>query len=315
MVKKNKEVTVNKKKTKLISNSRSDRIFDITNIMIMIVLLFIFIWPLWFVVIASFSDPYEVWKGNVLIFFKGFTLMGYKEMFKYDPIWIGYRNTIFYTVLGTIINMIMTVLCAYPLSRKEWMPRKVLMKFCLITMYINGGLIPTYLVIKNLHMTNTIWAMMIPNAISFYNVLIVRNYFMNSIPNELKEASELDGANSMQHLFKVVIPLAKPVLAVVGLYYAVGHWNDYYTALVYITNRNLIPLQTALREVLMSSSSIANLLHNAGANTAMQMQQRQELAMSLKYTSIIAGIIPMMIIYPFVQKYFVKGIMIGAIKG
>ncbi len=314
MVKK-KENIVKEKKEKILSNSRSDKIFDITNILIMAVLLFIFVWPLWFVVVASFSDPYEVWKGNVLIWLKGFTLKGYKELFKYDPIWIGYRNTIFYTALGTVINMIMTVLCAYPLSRKDWGPRRFWLKYCMITMYISGGLIPTYLVIKNLRMTNTIWVMMIPCALSFYNALIVRNYFMNSIPGELQEASELDGANPMQYLIKVVIPLSKPVLAVVCLYYAVSHWNDYYTALVYISGRNLIPLQTALREVLMSSSSIADLLHNTDANTAMQMQQRQELAMSLKYTSIIAGIIPMMIIYPFIQKYFVKGVMIGAIKG
>lgn len=182
-------------------------------------------------------------------------------------------------------------------------------------MYVGGGLIPTYMVIKGLHMTNTIWAMMIPGALSFYNVLIVRSYFMNSIPPDMQEAAELDGANPFQYLVKVVLPLSKPVLAVVCLYYAVGHWNDYYTALIYISNRDLIPLQTALREVLISSASVADLLHNADSNTALMMQQKMELAQSLKYTSIIAGIIPMMIAYPFVQKYFVKGIMVGAIKG
>lgn len=304
-----------KRKNKIISNSPSDKAFDIVNIFIMVVLLFIFVWPLWFVIISSFSNPFDVWKGNVLLWPSGFTLKGYTEMFRYEPIWIGYRNNIFYTVVGTLINMVMTVLCAYPLSRKDWLPRKFWLKYCLITMYISGGLIPTYLVIRNLHMTNTIWAMMIPGALSFYNALIVRSYFSNSIPNDLQEAAELDGANPMQYLVRVVLPLSKPVLAVVCLYYAVGHWNDYYTALIYISDRRLIPLQTALREVLISSASIANLLHNADSNTAMQMQQRMELAQSLKYTSIIAGIIPMMIVYPFVQKYFVKGVMVGAIKG
>ena len=182
-------------------------------------------------------------------------------------------------------------------------------------MYFGGGLIPTYLVVRNLRMTNTIWAMMIPCAMSFYNALIVRSYFSNSIPHELQEAAELDGANPMQYLIKVVLPLSKPVLAVVWLYYAVGHWNDYYTALVYISDRELIPLQTALREVLMSASSIADMLHNGSSDLAMKMQEKQELAMSLKYTSNIAGIIPMMIAYPFVQKYFVRGVMVGAIKG
>ncbi len=310
-----KQEKMRKRKNKIISNSPSDKAFDIVNIFIMVVLLFIFVWPLWFVIISSFSNPFDVWKGNVLLWPSGFTLKGYTEMFRYEPIWIGYRNNIFYTVVGTLINMVMTVLCAYPLSRKDWLPRKFWLKCCLITMYISGGLIPTYLVIRNLHMTNTIWAMMIPGALSFYNALIVRSYFSNSIPNDLQEAAELDGANPMQYLVRVVLPLSKPVLAVVCLYYAVGHWNDYYTALIYISDRRLIPLQTALREVLISSASIANLLHNADSNTAMQMQQRMELAQSLKYTSIIAGIIPMMIVYPFVQKYFVKGVMVGAIKG
>ncbi len=298
-----------------IGESTQDKIFDTVNLVLIVILLFIFVWPLWFVVISSFSDPYEVWRGNVLIWFKGFTLEGYDQLFRYQPIWIGYRNSLLYTVLGSAINMVMTVLCAYPLSRKDWLPRKFFLTFCLITMYFGGGLIPTYLVVKSLKLTNTIWAMMIPSALSFYNALIVRSYFSNSIPHELQEAAELDGANPMQYLIQVVLPLSKPVLAVVCLYYAVGHWNDYYTALIYIANRNLIPLQTALREVLMSAASIADLLHNGNSDIAMQMQKKQELAMSLKYTSIIAGIIPMMIAYPFVQKYFVRGVMVGAIKG
>lgn len=275
MVKKNASAT--RQKHKIISNSPKDRAFDIANIIIMIVLLFIFAWPLWFVVISSLSDPYEVWNGNVLLWIKGFTLKGYQEMFKYKPIWVGYRNNLFYTIVGTLINMVMTILCAYPLSRKDWMPRRFWLKYCLITMYVGGGLIPTYMVIKGLHMTNTIWAMMIPGALSFYNVLIVRSYFMNSIPPDMQEAAELDGANPFQYLVKVVLPLSKPVLAVVCLYYAVGHWNDYYTALIYISNRDLIPLQTALREVLISSASVADLLHNADSNTALMMQQKMEL--------------------------------------
>lgn len=304
----------NKVKKKIISNSFSDRIFDITNILIMVILLFVFIWPLWFVVISSFSDPYEVWTGGVVLWPKGFTLKAYEELIKYEPIWIGYRNNIFYTVAGTAINLAVTVCCAYPLSRKDWMPRRFWMKYCLIPMYFGGGLIPTYLIIKNLHMIDTVWVMMIPGALSFYNALIVRSYFMNSIPKELQDAAEIDGANSLQYLIRVVLPLAKPVLAVICLYYAVGHWNDYYTALIYINDRNLIPLQTALRQVLMAASNIATLVQN-NSQAMMQMQERLELGQSLKYSSIIAGILPMMIIYPFIQKYFVKGVMVGAIKG
>ena len=306
---------MHKTKKNRINDCKADQTFDAVNIIIMILLLFVFIWPLWFVVISSFSNPYEVWKGNVFIWFNGFTLKGYDQLIRYAPIWVGYRNNLLYTGLGTIINMIITVLCAYPLSRKDWMPRRFWLTFCLITMYFSGGLIPTYLVVRGLGLTNTIWAMMIPTALSFYNALIIRSYFMNSIPHELQEASELDGANAARYLVSVVLPLSKPVLAIIGLYYAVGHWNDYYNALIYVSNRELIPLQTALREVLMSASSIADLLQNGNSNIAMQMQEKQELAMSLKYTSIIAGIIPMMIVYPFVQKYFIKGVMVGAIKG
>ena len=295
--------------------SRDDYIINFVAYFLCSLVLIATLYPLIYVVSASFSEPSEVINGNIWLLPKNVTLDGYEMILDYDPIWIGYRNSLLYTVLGSVINMVMTVLCAYPLSRKDWLPRNFFMKFCLVTMYFGGGLIPTYLVVRNLRMTNTIWAMMIPCAMSFYNALIVRSYFSNSIPHELQEAAELDGANPMQYLIKVVLPLSKPVLAVVWLYYAVGHWNDYYTALVYISDRELIPLQTALREVLMSASSIADMLHNGSSDLAMKMQEKQELAMSLKYTSIIAGIIPMMIAYPFVQKYFVRGVMVGAIKG
>jgi len=305
--------SVAKKKNKIISNSPSDMAFDIANIVIMVILLLVFTWPLWFVIIASFSTPREIWAGKVLLWPVGFTMKGYTELIKHEAMWIGYRNNIFYTVVGTLVNMVMTVLCAYPLSRKEWKPRKFFMKYCLITMYIGGGLIPTYLVIRDLHMVNTPWVMIIPCALSFYNALIVRNYFMNSIPGELQEAAVLDGANHPQYLIKVVIPLSKPVLAVIVLYYAVGHWNDYYTALIYINNDNYVPLQTVLRNVLMTANQMVK--GGMDAEAVKRIMESMALAESLKYTSIIAGILPMMIIYPFVQKYFVKGVMIGAIKG
>ena len=306
---------VGKKRNKIISNSPADMIFDITNICIMILLLFIFVWPLWFVVIASFSNPHEVWAGKVLLWPVGFTLQGYKELLNYSAIWIGYRNNIFYTVVGTLVNMIMTILCAYPLSRIDWKPRRFFVKYCLITMYVSGGLIPTYLVVRDLHLVNTPWVMIIPGALSFYNALIVRSYFMNSIPGELQEAATLDGANNLQYLVKVVLPLSKPVLAVVVLYYAVAHWNDYYTALIYINNNEYVPLQTVLRRVLITASQMAQEAMKSGSGSMNALEQKLNLAESLKYTSIIAGVLPMLIIYPFVQKYFVKGVMVGAIKG
>lgn len=304
----------NKKRNK-IKNSLGDQIFDISNILINCILLIIFVWPLWFILIASVSDPYEVMNGNVILWIKGFQLNGFKELAKYEPIWIGYRNTILYTVVGTAINMVMTVLCAYPLSCKDWIARNAGLKLCLITMYFGGGLIPTYLVVKGLGLVNTIWAMMIPSALSFYNALIVRNYFSNSIPKELFESAKLDGAGHGTYLLKIVLPLSKPVLAVVALYYAVGHWNDYYNALIYISDKNLVPLQTVLKDVLSSAQTLARDLTAMSSTEMMSMREKTELAMSLKYTTIIASIIPMLLVYPLVQKHFVKGVMVGAIKG
>ena len=292
----------------------SDKLFDMLNILVMVILLFVFVYPLYFVLVASFSDPVAVLNGKVVLWPVDFNLKSYDELFKYTKLWKGYRNTILYTVVGTCVNMVMTVLCAYPLSRKDWLPRGFFMKMLLVTMYFGGGMIPTYMVVKNLGLIDTVWAMIIPNAVSFYNALIVRNYFMNSISISLQEAAELDGANPVQYLLKIVLPLSKPVLAVVGLYYAVGHWNDYYSALLYIYDRELSPLQTVLREVLVSVTSVSAEMA-LSSEDAMAMLEKVRLGQSLKYTSIIVSIIPMLIVYPFIQKFFVKGVMIGAIKG
>ena len=218
-------------KTKRYRKSYSDRIFDIVNITIMCILLFIFVWPLWFVVIASFSNPNELWLGNVVLLPKGFTLEAYEKLLEHRDIWIGYKNTIVYTAVGTFLNVVATVSLAYPLSRKSFMPGKLIMMMLIVTMYFSGGLIPTYLVVKNLGMVNNMWAMVIPGVISTYNVIITRTYFASSIPGELHDAAKMDGANNLEFLWKIVLPLSKPILAVIALYYAVGHWNDYYTAL------------------------------------------------------------------------------------
>lgn len=293
----------------------SDKVFDIANVCIMIILFFVFTYPLYYVLISSFSSPAAVWSGSVTIWPQDFTLIGYKELLGFGRIWIGYRNTIFYTVAGTMLNVLMTVLCAYPLSQRDWLPRNLFLKMCLFTMYFNGGLIPTYLVVKSLGLTNTGLAMIIPTALSFYNALIVRNYFMNSIPVELNEAAKLDGANAVQYLVHVVLPLSKPVLAVVTLYYAVSHWNDYYNALVYIFDRDLQPLQSVLREVFASVSVNTTDPQGAAEINVEALYQKAQLAQNLKFTSIIVSMVPMLVIYPFIQKYFVKGAMIGAVKG
>lgn len=289
----------------------SDRIFDAFNIIFMCMLALIFIWPLWFVVIAAVSDPIQVNIGNVLLWPKGFTVDSFIETLKYDLIWSGYGNTIFYTVVGTCLNIIMTVCAAYPLSRSDFMARKFVFYLLLITMYFGGGLIPTYMVVRNLGLVNTRWAMIIPGACSVYNVIITRTYFRTSIPESLFEAATLDGANSFQYLMKIVLPLSKPILAVIALYYAVGHWNDYYTALIYLRNNDLLPLQSVLRDLLLSNKILGE---QGGFNMSEEVERRRLLALTMRYSTIIISTLPVLVIYPFVQKYFVKGVMIGSVK-
>lgn len=300
-----------RKKNNRARRSYNDKIFDVVDNAILVVLLVIFVCPLWFVLIASFSDANAVTTGKVIFWPYDFTLEGYTELLKYDQLWKGYANTIFYAVVGTLVNMFMTVCCAYPLSNKQFLPRKIILYFCMITMYVSGGMIPTYLVVKSLGLLSTRWAMIIPGALSFYNVLVVRSYFMNSIPGELQEAATLDGANAAQYLLKVVLHLSKPVLAVVSLYYFVGHWNDYYTALLYIYDKDLYPIQTILKNLLIDVASTTDMMA-MDPELVNALLERQQI---MKYSSIIVAMIPVLVIYPFIQKYFVKGVMIGAVKG
>ena len=225
---------------------------------------------------------------------------------------MGYGNTLFYTVVGTLVNLVMTVCGAYPLSRKDFIPRHFFMFLFMLTMYFGGGLIPTYLVVNGLGLVDTRWAMIIPGAVSIYNIIITRTYFMNSIPPSLQEAATLDGANSFQYLMRVVLPLSKPIMAVIGLYYAVGHWNDFYTALIYLYKEELMPLQSFLRDMLMSTKLTLNNL--SGLDTA-TVELKTHLAQTLKYSVIIVSTVPVLCIYPFIQKYFVKGVMVGSVKG
>lgn len=290
--------------------SYADKTFHVVNLLIMILLLVIFIWPLWFVMIASISDPLAVNAGRVLLLPQDISLKGYRLMLDYEQLWRGYGNTIFYTVVGTCINMVMSVCLAYPISCKDFLPKKIIMIFLMISMYFGGGLIPTYLLFRNLGIINTRWAMIIPGMVSIYNSLIIRNYFMHSIPGELKEAATLDGANAAQYLVKVVLPLSKAVFAVVGLYYMVSHWNNYTKALYYLYDDALYPLQNVLRDLLMSAKMTADL-----ATDPEVAEEAYELSQNMKYCVIIAAAVPMLCVYPFIQKHFVKGVMIGSVKG
>ena len=288
----------------------ADRVFDVFNVLIMLFLLTVFLWPLWFVIIASFSDPYLVNAGEVLVLPKGITFEGFLRIFQYKELWIGYRNTIGYTLAGTVISLTLSICLAYPMSEKTFAPRKLLMIFFMITMYFSGGLIPTYLVMKKIGVIDTPMAILLPGMISVYNSLIIRSYFLNSIPGELKEAATLDGANQGQYLMKVVLPLSKSVFAVVGLYYAVAYWNNYTKGLYYIYDRNLMPLQNILRDILNSTRMVTDLAEDPEA-----AKLAYETAQSMKYGVIIVAALPMMILYPFIQKHFVKGVMVGAVKG
>ena len=299
-----------KKNPNAIKSPIQDRVFNWVDLILLTAVFFVIAWPLWFVIIASISHPDAVNAGKVLLIPRNITLEGYKYMLEYKELWRGYLNTIFYTVAGTAINMVLSVCLAYPLSEKKFRLRKPLTIFVMITMYFNGGMIPNYLLMKNLHLVDTPWAMIVPGMISVYNSLIIRSYFQNSIPGELKEAATLDGANSLHYLIKIVLPLSKSVLAVVSLYYMVAHWNDFTHALYYIYDQKLAPLQSVLRDLLMSSKMTEDLLFDP--ELAEQAYQR---AQSMKYAVIIAAVAPMMCVYPFIQKYFTKGVMVGSVKG
>lgn len=289
----------------------SDTVFDLANRIFMIFIFLIFAWPLWFVMIASFSDPNAVNAGKVIFFPVDAHLEGYKMVFTNKDIWMGYINSIFYTVVGTAVNMIMTIFAAYPLSRMEFMPRKFFTVMFLITMYFGGGMIPTFLQVKALGLVDSRLAMIIPGAVSIFNVLLLRSFFMYGVPKSIEEAAMLDGANPYQLLIRIYLPLVKPTLAVLVLYYAVGHWNDYYSALIYMNNRDYFPLQSILREILISDKIDLE----AGALNAQSAMERMKIAGTMKYSVIIVSTLPLMLIYPFIQKHFVKGIMIGAVKG
>ena len=302
-----------KLKLKIKKGFSADNIFDSVNLVLMLMVLVIFVWPLWFVFIASFSDPVAVNSGQVLLLPKDFVWDGYKMTFGHEALWRGYKNTAIYTVVGTFLNLVLSVCFAYPLSRRDFKLRKFFLIIFVFTMYFSGGLIPSYLIVKKVGVLNTAWAMMIPGAISVYNALIIRSYFLNSIPSELEEAAFLDGANTAQYLWKVVLPLSKPVLAVVGLYYAVSHWNDYYNALIYLYNDDLYPLQTVLRTILNTSSSLVDA--TAGSVDAESIEAAFNTYMSMKYCVVIVAAVPMLCVYPFIQKFFVKGVMVGSVKG
>lgn len=296
--------------TRGIRDRGSDRVFTIVNYVILFCFLLAVAYPLIYVVSASFSDPRAVISGKMWLWPVDITFEGYKAIFRNPKIVIGFRNSILYTLSGTIISVILTLLAAYPLSRKDLKGKGFIMGLFLFTMLFSGGLIPTYLTVRALGMINTPFAMIIPGALSVWQVIITRTFFQTSIPDELLEAAHLDGSSDFRFVWDVVIPLSGPIIAVNALLYAVGQWNSFFNALIYLTDASLFPLQLILREIL-----IQNQMDMTQFGDIAKQMQRQNLQDLLKYSLIVIASVPVLIIYPFVQKHFVKGVMVGSLKG
>lgn len=297
-----------KKKTK-ISLSRADKIFDIVNYFILTLVLLIVAYPLYFIVIASVSDPVAVYAGKVTFWPQSFTWEGYQRILEYEAFFTGYRNTVIYTLIGTLINVVITIPGAYALSRKDLVGHNVMMMMVTFTMIFNGGLIPTYLLVLQLKLYNTMWALIFPVAVSAWNLIVARTFFQQTIPDELLEAAVLDGCSNFQFFLRVVLPLSKSIIAVMVLFYAVNHWNSYFNALIYLKTPTKYPLQLVLRNILFENS-MGDMVEDASTLAA-----QQRMGDLIKYGVIMASSLPLLILYPFLQRYFIQGVMIGAVKG
>jgi len=295
---------------KKVKRSKSDLMFDICNTLFLSVILIVVIYPLIYIVSASISDPAKVTSGEVWLWPMGINFKGYTAVLQYRPVMMGYANSFFYATVGTFVNVFMTLICAYPLSRKEFYGRNILIFLITFTMMFSGGLIPTYLLVRSLGMVNTRWALIVPGAIGVWNLIITRIFMQTSIPGELYDSAEIDGAGDFRTFLTIVLPLARPVIAVITLYYAVDHWNSYFNALIYLNKQNLFPLQIPLRNILILNSMDMSMLADVE-----EMVRRQQLVELLKYSLIVVASLPVMLLYPFVQKHFVKGLLIGSVKG
>ena len=289
--------------------SHGDRVFLGFDWLIMLVIFVIIVYPLLFVIVASFnpgmtaSKTLWLWPTNA-------SLEGYRVVFEYRRIWNGYLNSLYYTLVGTSINIVVTICAAYPLSRKDLFGKNLFMGLFVFTMYFSGGMIPIFLQVKKLGLLNSLWAMVLPCALSVYNMIVMRTYFVTQIADDLREASELDGCGNLRFLLSIVLPLSGPILAVIGLFYGVDHWNAYFDAMLYLTENKKMPLQMVLRDILILNNDNTMLSSNPE-----EMLLAAERAALMKYSLIIVASLPMMMLYPFAQRYFVKGIMIGAVKG
>lgn len=288
----------------------SDIWFEILVFTIMTVFLILCLYPLYFVLIASISDPQYVLTGNVILFPRGVSLEGYMRILRDSRIWTGYWNTIVYTTVGTTINVVITIMGGYALSRKEMPGRRIILFFIVFTMFFNGGMIPTFMVVRGLGLLDTIWAMVLPNALQVMNLLIARTYFEVNIPDELVDASMIDGCSTLRFFGMIVVPLSGAIIAVMILFYAITHWNSFFNALLYLTSPDRHPLQIILRNILLTNQPDAAMVDDVAT-----IMERQRLFGLIQYGVIVVGSAPLLMMYPFVQRYFVTGVMIGSIKG
>ena len=272
-------------------------------------LVIITLYPMYFIVIASISNPTDVSSGNIVLWPKGINMRGYEQLLNYKQLWVGYKNTIIYALLGTGMNLIVNISASYALSRKDLIGKKLITFYYLVPMFFGGGLIPTYLIVKNVGLLDTRWVMILPFSVITYYIIVGRTFFSNNIPDDLWEAAQIDGCGNLTFFFKIVLPLSKAVIAVIALWSAVGHWNAYFNALIYLRSDVLQPLQIVLRNILISNQTMSMMMTGTAATEA---RQAAEL---IKYGVIVVSSAPIMCMYPFVQKYFNQGVMIGAVKG
>lgn len=295
-------------------NSRTDRVFDILVYVLLIVAGLIVLYPLYFMVIASFSDPVYTNSGQVILWPKGASLDGYKQVFKDSRLLLGYRNSILYSTGYMVLSVALTMLAAYPLANKKLVGRRVFNVLFVIPMYFSGGLVPTYIVVRNIGLMNNPIIVCILGALSMFNIIIARTYLETNIPAGLEESAQIDGANQAQTFFKIILPLSKPILAVLALYAFVGQWNSYFNALMYLNNGQYYPLQLVLRTILLTAQSLQT-SQAISIENINEMAQQQKLADMIKYGVIVVSTAPLLIVFPFFQKYFAQGIMVGSIKG
>ncbi len=297
------------KKTR-VRESMEDRAFMAVTVVLLIAMLLVFAYPLYFVLIASISNPFAIYQGRVILYPVGILFDGYREIFSDSTIWQGYLNSILYTVGGILISLGATLPGAYALSRKDLVGRNIIMFFITLTMFFGGGLVPTFLVVQSLGLLNSPWAVLLTAAVSAWNLIIARTFFSQSIPDELLEAAQIDGCSNTRFFVSIVLPVSSALIAIMALYYGVSQWNSYFKELIYLDNRALYPLQLVLRNILVRNQLPPNMLSDFELAA-----KKQQMADLVKYGLIVVSSLPVMIAYPFVQKHFTRGVLVGSIKG